>query len=152
MASARGGNVRGSLCAEAPTDQLETVRMSDRPETPHAHSEQDQLTVAVRRQAGTGVVAVAGELDHDTAPTLERSTDSLAVAGVTRIVVDCSALSFCDSTGLNVLLKARLRTTDAGGRFQLVAPSAQLRRLLELTGANGVFETHADVAAALADA
>ncbi|WP_042428964.1 STAS domain-containing protein [Streptacidiphilus anmyonensis] len=126
--------------------------MSERPETPHEDSDQDQLTVSVRRQAGAGVVVVAGELDHDTAPSLARATGSLADAGVARIVVDCSELTFCDSTGLNVLLKARLRTTDDGGRFVLAAPSPPLRRLLELTGADGVFETHADVAAALADA
>ncbi|WP_042377288.1 STAS domain-containing protein [Streptacidiphilus melanogenes] len=126
--------------------------MSERPETPHEEPAQEQLTVSVRRQGGAGVVSVAGELDHDTAPSLAQAIGSLADAGVVCIVVDCPQLRFCDSTGLNVLLKARLRTTEDGGRFLLVAPAPQLRRLLELTGAEGVFETHADLETALADA
>ncbi|WP_042366071.1 STAS domain-containing protein [Streptacidiphilus neutrinimicus] len=126
--------------------------MSERPETPHEDPDQEQLTVSVRRQGGAGVVEVVGELDHDTAPALARAIGSLADAGVTCVVVDCSQLGFCDSTGLNVLLKARLATTEDGGRFLLAGPGPQLRRLLELTGADGVFETHSDLATALADA
>ena len=152
MASRRGGNVRGSLCAEATTDTLEIVSMSDRPETPHADPAEDRLTVSVRRQGGAGVVTVAGELDHDTAPSLTREAGALVDAGTTRIVVDCAELRFCDSTGLNALLKARLRTTEDGGRFVLAAAGPQLRRLLALTGADTVFELSADVSAALADA
>jgi stage II sporulation protein AA (anti-sigma F factor antagonist) len=126
--------------------------MSERPETLHADSVQDRFTVSVRRQAGAGVVTVAGEIDHDTAPVLTEAAHSLAEAGVAHIVIDCSELGFCDSTGLNVLLKSRLRTTEDGGRFALAAPGRQLCRLLELTGAGTVFELHADLAAALADA
>ncbi|SEL18257.1 STAS domain-containing protein [Streptacidiphilus jiangxiensis] len=126
--------------------------MPERPETPITDSAEDRLTVSVRRESGAGVVALAGELDHDTAPLLADAALALADDGVAYLVIDCSGLRFCDSTGLNVLLKARLRTVDDGGRFALAGVGPQLRRLLELTGADGVFETHADVAAALAAA
>ncbi|MEY9875244.1 anti-anti-sigma factor [Streptacidiphilus sp. MAP12-33] len=125
--------------------------MSEQSETPATDSVQDRLTVSVRRHGGAGVVALAGELDHDTAPTFADAALALADEGVAHLVIDCSALRFCDSTGLNVLLKARLRTVDDGGRFVLAGVGPQLRRLLELTGADGVFETRADVAAALSE-
>jgi stage II sporulation protein AA (anti-sigma F factor antagonist) len=151
MTAPPGGNLPGSLCAEVTIDTWESARMSERPEAPSADPAQERLTVSVRRQDDAGVVAADGELDHDTAPTLAEAVRSLADAGVTRIVVDCGGLGFCDSTGLNVLLKARLRAVDDGGRFLLTRLGPQLRRLLELTGTDSVFEMRDDVTAALAD-
>jgi anti-anti-sigma factor len=134
------------------TDALERACMSERPNTPSAHFEADRLTVSVRTVERTGVVLPAGELDRDTAPALAQAMSSLADAGVRSVVVDCSRLGFCDSSGLNVLLKSRQQVADAGGRLILAAPARQLLRLLELTGARSVFETRSEVADAVAEA
>ncbi|WP_052443027.1 STAS domain-containing protein [Streptacidiphilus neutrinimicus] len=126
--------------------------MSEPENTPAAPPEADRLTVAVRTAEEAGYVLLAGELDPDTAPEVALATGSLMDAGVTRIVLDCSRLGFCDSSGLNVLLRARQQVSDVGGRLVLAAPTRQLLRLLELTGALSVFETQPDVACALAEA
>jgi anti-anti-sigma factor len=128
------------------TKLLECGSMSERPEAPPTDSVTDRLTVSTRALAGMGVVVLVGELDHDTAPVLAQAADSFVCAGVPKLVVDCSGLGFCDSSGLNTLLKARQWMADGGGRFFLAAPSRQLRRLLDLTGAASVFETLPDVA------
>jgi anti-sigma B factor antagonist len=52
-------------------------------------------------------------------------------------MVDCSALTFCASAGLNALLRARLAATAGGTAFRL-AP--QLVRLLRVTEADTVFD------------
>ncbi|GAA3389434.1 STAS domain-containing protein [Streptomyces roseoviridis] len=101
------------------------------------------------RKPGTVVVTVTGELDHDTAAPLKEALVRHARAG--RIVVDCAGLRFCDSTGLNVLLRARLRMLDAGGRLDLAALRAPVNRMFEITGARAVFRVYEDTAAALAD-
>jgi anti-anti-sigma factor len=41
---------------------------------------------------------------------------------------------FMDSTGLSILVEAHQRAVDAGRRFGLVKGSAQVQRLLALTG------------------
>lgn len=100
-------------------------------------------------RAGTVVLAVTGELDHDTAAPLR---DALAeTSGPTRIVVDCSGLLFCDSTGLNVLLRARLRLTEGGGRLDLAGLRPPVERMFEITGARTVFRVYEDAADALAE-
>ncbi|MFD9080138.1 STAS domain-containing protein [Streptomyces erythrochromogenes] len=90
---------------------------------------------------GAAVVRVSGELDIDRAPALRTElNDAIASAPDSAdVAVDLSAMSFCDSSGLNALLGARLHAEEAGHLLRLVAPSAQMVRLLEMTGAIHVF-------------
>ncbi len=91
---------------------------------------------------GSRVVEVTGEADLDTAPELARALrEALGGRPVPRVlVVDCSRLGFCSSSGLNELIKARRAALEAGIAFRLGAPSGQVVRLLEVTGTDGVFE------------
>ncbi|MFC8506753.1 STAS domain-containing protein [Streptomyces sp. NPDC057411] len=100
-------------------------------------------------QADTVVLAVTGELDHDTAAPLREALDGAGTSS--RIVVDCSGLRFCDSTGLNVLLRARLRLVEGGGRLDLAGLRPPVDRMFEITGARTVFRVYEDAAEALAD-
>ncbi|MER7764163.1 STAS domain-containing protein [Streptomyces sp. NPDC097619] len=91
--------------------------------------------------AGTCVLAVTGEIDFDTAPALARSLDA-ALTGPpvpATLVVDCSALTFCGSAGLNVLLVTRKRAARTNITLSLAAPNPQLLRLLRMTGADALF-------------
>lgn len=74
-----------------------------------------RLLVEVREEGVSAVVTPAGELDHHTADLLREPLESCLTAGFSRLVIDCSRLEFCDSTGLNVLLGARLKAEAAGG-------------------------------------
>ncbi|MFI8962424.1 STAS domain-containing protein [Streptomyces sp. NPDC053493] len=111
-----------------------------------------RLDVQVRQGApdGTVVLAVTGELDHDTASPLKEALRETAPDE--RVVVDCSDLRFCDSTGLNVLLRARLRLLEGGGRLDLAGLRPPVDRMFEITGARTVFRVYEDAGAALADA
>ncbi|MEU9303188.1 STAS domain-containing protein [Streptomyces sp. NPDC048269] len=61
------------------------------------------------------------------------------VSGPTDVVVDLSGLTFCDSAGLNALLRGRLIADASGRTLRLAAPTRQIRRLLELTGSDHLF-------------
>lgn len=111
-----------------------------------------QLTVDVRRHGSGAVVAPAGELDHHSADLLADSLRECVAEGCARIVIDCSRLEFCDSTGLNVLLTARLQAEAVGGRIHLAAMRPLVARVFEITGAGVVFTVHSSVPAALASA
>jgi anti-anti-sigma factor len=80
-----------------------------------------------------GVAFLVGELDTDTATTTASAAVNAAVDHANgRIVVDLSALTFCDSSGLSVLLGAVIR---AGGRpVVLRNPHGGVRRVLDLSG------------------
>ena len=109
----------------------------------------DRLSVEVRQLGHTAVFTPAGELDHHTADLLSEPLSAAMDAGTNRLVIDCSELVFCDSTGLNVLLGARLRAEDKGGAVHLAAMRPTVARVFEITGAEAVFTVHATLDQAL---
>ncbi|MET9726762.1 STAS domain-containing protein [Streptomyces zaomyceticus] len=110
-----------------------------------------RLRVEVRTVGASELLAPVGELDHHTAELLRSPLDDALEAGRSRLVVDCSGLEFCDSTGLNVLLGARLRADAAGGGVHLVGMRPPVARVFQITGADAVFTVHETLATALPD-
>ncbi|MFE4308653.1 STAS domain-containing protein [Streptomyces sp. NPDC056891] len=108
-----------------------------------------RLRVEVRTVDRTELLAPVGELDHYTAELLRSPLDQALDAGRSRLVVDCSGLEFCDSTGLNVLLGARLRADAAGGGVHLVGMRPAVARVFHITGAEAVFTVHETLTTAL---
>ncbi|MBC3983232.1 STAS domain-containing protein [Streptomyces sp. AC563] len=110
-----------------------------------------RLRVEVRHQGASAVVTPAGELDHHTAELLREPLEQCVTDGQSRLVVDCSRLEFCDSTGLNVLLGARLKAEAAGGAVHLAGMLPVVARVFEITGAEAVFTVHDTLEAALVE-
>lgn len=116
---------------------------------PGSTSHRGRLSVDVEHHGESAVIAPHGELDHHTADVLSAALESCVEEGDKRLVVDCSGLEFCDSTGLNVLLSARLSAEAVGGAVHLAQMSPLVARLFEITGAGAVFTLHESLADAL---
>jgi stage II sporulation protein AA (anti-sigma F factor antagonist) len=108
-----------------------------------------RFTVSVGRAPDATVLRLVGELDHDTADALSTAFGTAFGAGTSRVLVDCEGLEFCDSTGLNVLLRARLAAADADSAVELTGLRAAVARLFEITGVAEVFRTYPTLADAL---
>jgi anti-sigma B factor antagonist len=78
------------------------------------------------------VVTVAGELDVASSKELEQELVRLGAEEV--VVIELGQLTFIDSTGLGVLVRAHQRALEAGHRLALVRGNGQVNRLLSLTG------------------
>ncbi|MFF3425662.1 STAS domain-containing protein [Streptomyces sp. NPDC002602] len=111
-------------------------------------AENERFTVAERAADGAVILALTGELDHDTAQPLRDALDAAITPGV-RLLVDLSKLEFCDSTGLNVLLHSRITAQEAEGTLELAGLTGPVARMFRITGADGVFPVHDDVEQAL---
>ncbi|MDF3293531.1 STAS domain-containing protein [Streptomyces silvisoli] len=92
------------------------------------------------------VMRLAGELDMEGAGVFEEAPTENASA----LVLDLSRLDFCDSTGLNALLRLRLDAQGRGVPVHLAALTDRVARLLEITGADRIFPVHPSVENALA--
>ncbi|MET8545309.1 STAS domain-containing protein [Kitasatospora sp. NPDC004799] len=97
------------------------------------------LTVEVRPWALGTVLVLLGELDLDSTADLRAAFDRALVEPASVVVVDCAGLEFCDSTGLNALLRAKARAAVDGSRIELARPRPLILRMLELTGATDAF-------------
>ncbi|MFJ7265336.1 STAS domain-containing protein [Streptomyces sp. NPDC099050] len=98
--------------------------------------------VTVRTRPDATVITLTGVMDLDHVDAF-RTVLSAACTGVNapaRVVIALAGLTFCDSTGLNALLQARLMCTQSGRTLTLAGPSPQLSRLLSITGADTLFD------------
>ncbi len=86
---------------------------------------------------------LSGELDTATSPALRDQIVQLISQGRADLVFDCTDLQFIDSTGLGVLIGARARALAANGSIELLGVSSSLRRLLVVTGIDGLFPERA---------
>jgi anti-sigma B factor antagonist len=89
-----------------------------------------------------GVVAIAGDLDAQSAPAL----DLVLGANDEAIRLDLSQVTFMDSAGVNVLVHHRRRQIEHGSAVQIVAMSRCVRRVLEITGLLALFSGEASLA------
>ncbi|MEV7729662.1 STAS domain-containing protein [Streptomyces sp. NPDC087917] len=106
----------------------------------HLHRE-DGTHIAVEVLDHTVTVRPTGEIDFDTAASLGLAlTEALTHASPVRpVVVDCSRVTFCDSSALNTLLRARRTAEPTGTVIRIAAPNPQLQQLLEMTGTLSLF-------------
>jgi len=103
-----------------------------------------------RPDARHAVLVIEGEIDTLTAGALERALTELLAEPSDVLVVDLSAVTFLASSGLAVLIRA---AHEAGERrLRLVSSARAVRRPMEITGSDQLFDLYPDRAAALSPA
>ncbi len=88
----------------------------------------------------SGVISVAGEVDHYTCEKLRLVINGVLASGATSLLFDCDELVFIDSGGIAVLAEAVGHTNARGGKVTISHPSSTLRRLLGVTGLDALVE------------
>ena len=93
-----------------------------------------RLTVCSERDGVVHTISVQGELDLANADELERELKRVESTDALSIVLDLSALTFIDSTGVGLLVSAHTRSRADSDRFTLLRGPSSVQRVLELTG------------------
>jgi anti-sigma B factor antagonist len=113
------------------------------------HDDPAPLTGLSReRLPGGTVIALHGDLDIATTPDLRERLHAALVDPGPLVVIDLSGVTFCDASGLALLVGARGRTEPRGVAVVLAAPRPQLEKLLRISGLNRAFTVRRSVAAA----
>lgn len=113
---------------------------------------EEQLRLTLRtRPDGLGEVSASGEIDFATHRLLLRALMDQLDQGRHRLLLDMRDVTFCDSTGLGVLIRVQQRAAAAGGWLRLVAPVPAVRRALEITNLDRLIPAYATTAEAVAD-
>jgi anti-sigma B factor antagonist len=92
-------------------------------------------------KAGLAVAIVAGELDIFRAPEFEALLCSID-EDARHLVLDLTDVSFIDSTALSVILRAVTRLAETRGSLDVVCGDANVQRVFEITGLDGVLGLH----------
>jgi anti-anti-sigma factor len=117
----------------SPCELIPQPRDGDRHYNPAVATE---LSIIRRDKAGGVVLALSGELDVVSAPELERRVTA-ALAEHAHVTLDLSDLTFVDSAGVSVLIKAKQDAEANGRTLVLGRPTEQVYRVFALVGLAG---------------
>ena len=95
------------------------------------------------------VVSVMGEVDMATAPAFEQTLLDAADSGTDQVIVDLSACSYFDYTGLKVLLATRRHLDPMNRRLSVVMSNPNMLEIFRITGFDRRFEIHPSLKSAL---
>lgn len=95
---------------------------------------QSDFRVETHTSGRVTTVAVSGELDLVSSPTLADALERANQVEADVVVLDLRKLEFMDSTGLHLVIKAQHQIQASGRRFAMIRGSEQVDRLLALTG------------------
>jgi anti-sigma B factor antagonist len=84
--------------------------------------------------SGGAVAHIGGELDIATAEVAVRYVRHVIDCHRGPVIVDLTALGFCDARGLNALVRMAGYAEQAGCLFRLASPSRSLAKVIRITG------------------
>ncbi len=108
------------------------------------------MELETRNDGGVTIIAVRGDLVIGDAETsFKKTVTRLIEEGRVNLLVDLSSVGFLDSSGLGALVRALTNTQKEGGQTKLLNAGPQIRKLLQMTKLDSVFEIHEDMEGAV---
>jgi anti-sigma B factor antagonist len=99
----------------------------------------DHLTITSSTEGAVARITLTGELDAHTAPALAAVLGDRLDGGADRLIVDATALRFCDSSGIQVLVQARERIIENGGTIVIEGAQRSVEKVFAVTGLLDLF-------------
>jgi anti-anti-sigma factor len=105
--------------------------------------------LSLSSQDGYTVAALSGDLDIACVPVLREQLLGVLGPDASRMVIDLSGVTFCDASGLAVLVGVDRRARLLNGVLRLAAPAPPVATVLRLTGLDLHFRIFATLRAAI---
>lgn len=108
------------------------------------------MDLATREDGAVTIITVTGDLViGDAESNFKKAITRLLEEGRVNLLIDLSAVGFLDSSGLGALVRALTNSQKEGGQTKLLNAGPQIRKLLQMTKLDSVFEIHEDMEAAV---
>jgi len=115
-----------------------------------ADTEHSNPVKHIRRQQGTVILDLAGEIDLHSSVQLRGVLLEELRAGAPVLMINLTGVSFMDSSGLATLIEALQLARRQGGQLKLFGLQGRVRSLFEIARLDGVFGIYDSEAEALA--
>ncbi|MEU0061634.1 STAS domain-containing protein [Streptomyces sp. NPDC006334] len=117
------------------------IEKADRPE---------RLCVEHRVVDGVRVVIMRGEIDHDVRDVVSEALQfEDGALPPLRIVVDLGAVTFMDSSGINLFVACHQQVSETQGWVRIAGAQMPVLRVLELVGIDALITCHPSIEQAL---
>ena len=105
-----------------------------------------RMELTTREDGRVTILTVNGDLViGDPESTFKKTITRLLEDGRVNLLVDLKGVAFLDSSGLGALVRALTNSQKEGGQTKLLHAGPQIRKLLEMTKLDSVFEIHDDL-------
>lgn len=94
----------------------------------------------INEMGKTNMVFIKGEIDIYSIEKFRETIENQIKTQVPEIILDCSELSYMDSTGMGVLIELRNKTKEMGQKIIMMNPRPNIKKLLTLTGVDKIIE------------
>ncbi len=115
----------------------------------------DDVTVAGAKHGDDVAVVVAGgEIDYAASPQLKQRLANHIDAGIRRLVLDLTMVTFIDSTTISALLATAISLHELGGGSLAIVcaeENTRVQRILEIAGVDSLIAVHRTRAEALSE-
>lgn len=98
------------------------------------------LQIEKRNSSEAYTIAVCGEVDLYSSPELREVLTGTLPKDARRVCVDLSGVPYMDSSGVATLIEGLRAAKAASASFVLIAPSPQVKKVLQLSRLDSVFE------------
>ena len=106
------------------------------------------FSIESRSDENGHVLALTGEINLRSSPTLHASLLEIIKCRPSRIILDLAGVSYMDSSGIGTLVDIKRRVDRYDGRLILAALQARVRGLFQITRLEQFFTIAADVSEA----
>ena len=106
--------------------------------------------IITKRPNRVAVVQPIGRIDTHTALDFKKQIGALIDSDNLWLVIDFSAVTFLDSTGLGTLVTSMKRVQELGGDLRMAQVPHTVRMMIEMTALQSYLPRYASVADALA--
>ena len=98
------------------------------------------------------MVTFPAEIDIATADAVGAQIAAALAPGAHAVIADMTATTFCDSAGINMLIRAKRQATAHGADLRLLLPCPNVLRVLRIQGVDAVLPIYHSLEEALAGA
>jgi anti-sigma B factor antagonist len=91
------------------------------------------------------LITVTGEVDLATSPELDTAIIAAIDAAAASVVIDLSDVSFMDSSGLGVIVRALKRCRETENDLDLIITNERVLKVFGITGLDQVIPIHASI-------
>lgn len=96
------------------------------------------MHIEIEIQNGFCMLRLKGRFVTGSDSDYVRTRDALQSAGARNVLADCGEVPYIDSTGISFMVGLHKALRDSGGCFALANVNHRIRKVLEITGLNGV--------------
>ena len=100
------------------------------------------MLLAVEQANDRTVVTVAGEIDLSTSEQLDGAVIDALAKETKHLTLDLSEVTFLDSSGLGVIVKALKRAKESETVFDVITANDRVLKVFKLTGLDAVIQIY----------